>query len=167
MTNLIAREIIKPAEGQPKPFDKVVLDYEARYLRRRVLECANGASVLVDFPKALVLEHGDLLQLEDDRTVQVIAAEEELLEIRADNLHRLTIFAYHLGNRHLPVQIEQERLLIKRDHVIEDMLEKLHAKVKHVSEPFNPEGGAYGLGRTHGHDHGHSQEHSHDHGHAH
>lgn len=167
MNKLIAREVIKPTAQQQKPRDSVILDYEARYLRRRLLTCTSGDEVLVDFPKALVLDHGDQLQLEDGSTIEVISAEEELLEIKAENLHRLTIFAYHLGNRHLPVQIEEKRLLIKRDHVIEDMLEKLQAQVKHVLEPFNPEGGAYGLGRTHGHDHGHSHDQTHEHDHEH
>lgn len=102
--------------------------------------------------------------LQDGRSIAVIAAEENLLEIKAESVHRLSVITYHLGNRHLPVQIEPDRLLIKQDHVIEDMLNKMGVEVAHISEPFNPEGGAYGMGRTHGHDHGHSHEsHTHDH----
>ena len=75
--------------------------------------------------------------------------------------------AWHIGNRHTPCQIESDRLLIQRDHVIADMLRRIGAEVIEVIEPFTPEGGAYGHGRTHGHDHSHSHgpeghAHSHD-----
>jgi urease accessory protein len=78
-------------------------------------------------------------------------------------LHRI---AWHIGNRHTPCQIEADRLLIQRDHVIADMLRLIGAQVREVVEPFTPEGGAYGHGRTHGHDHSHAHgpvAHSHDH----
>lgn len=158
----IAQTIKKSSDTTP--IDTIVLDYEARYLRRKLLHCTNGLELLIDLPKATVLEHNDYLILQNGQSVQIKAADEALLEIKAETTHRLTVIAYHLGNRHLPVQVEPTRLLIKQDHVIEDMLTKMNANVKHTSEPFNPEGGAYGLGRTHGHDHGHSPEsHSHDH----
>uniref|UniRef100_A0A2A4ZBD4 Urease accessory protein UreE n=1 Tax=OCS116 cluster bacterium TaxID=2030921 RepID=A0A2A4ZBD4_9PROT len=158
----IAQTIKK--KSSTTPIDTVVLDYESRYLRRKLLHCTNGLELLIDLPKATVLEHDDFLILQNGQSVQVKAADEALLEIKASDTHRLTVIAYHLGNRHLPVQVEPTRLLIKQDHVIEDMLKKMQADVKHVSLPFNPEGGAYGLGRTHGHDHGHSHDsHSHDH----
>lgn len=141
-----------------------MLDYEARYIRRKVLTCVSGTQLLIDLEKATVLEHGDLLETETDTYIAITAADEDLLEIKAENAHALTICAYHLGNRHLPVQIEQGRLLIQHDHVIIGMLDALGAQVQKVREPFNPVGGAYGHGRTHGHDHGHShaETHSHD-----
>ncbi len=80
----------------------------------------------------------------------MIAAEEPLIEITGPDLPRL---AWHIGNRHMPCQIEPDRLLIQRDHVIRDMLEKLGATLRNVSERFTPEGGAYGHGRTHSHAH--------------
>jgi len=80
----------------------------------------------------------------------VIAAKEDLLEITGDNLTRL---AWHIGNRHTPCQIEPSRLLIQRDHVLRGMLEKLGASLRDINEPFTPEGGAYGHGRTHSHAH--------------
>lgn len=153
----IAQKIEKSSAKTPT--DTVVLDYEARYLRRKLLHCTNGLELLIDLPKATVLEHGDFLIMQNGQCVQVKAADEDLIEVKAETPHRLTVIAYHLGNRHLPVQVESTRLLIKQDHVIEDMLTKMQADVKHTSEPFNPEGGAYGLGRTHGHDHGHSHDH--------
>ena len=95
------------------------------------------------------------------------AAPEPLLEIRCRDAHHLVRVAWHLGNRHLPTQIFEDRLRIRVDHVIEDLARKLGAEVARIEAPFDPEGGAYGHGRTHGHDHGHSHSHSHDHGHAH
>ena len=88
--------------------------------------------------------------MEDGRLIEVIAAKEDLLEVTGDDLPRL---AWHIGNRHTPCQIEEGRLLIQRDHVIRDMLGKTGATVREVVEPFTPEGGAYGHGRTHGHSH--------------
>ncbi|MGL1921876.1 MAG: urease accessory protein UreE [Hyphomicrobiales bacterium] len=167
MPKLVAHKLVKPNANQSTAWDIVTLDYEERYLRRKMLTTVHGEKFLIDLPKATVLEHGDFLLLENGNSVEVVAAEENLLQVKADSTHRLTVIAYHLGNRHLPVQVEPTRLLIKQDHVIEDMLGKMHADVKHISEPFNPEGGAYGLGRTHGHDHGHSSDHSHDDGHSH
>ncbi|MBB4305406.1 urease accessory protein [Rhodobium orientis] len=147
--------------------DSVLLDYESRYLRRKVLTTASGKKLLVDLPKATVLKDGDLLEAGDGTLIAVTAAKEALAEVTVSDPHALVRLAYHLGNRHLPVQIDPDRLLIERDHVIEEMVEKLGATVRHVEEPFNPEGGAYGYGRTHGHDHGHSHSHDHDDGHGH
>lgn len=157
----IAQRVEKSSDNVP--IDVVLLDYEARYLRRKLLHCKGGLELLIDLPKAMVLEHDDFLILQNGDCVQVKAADEQLLEIKAETAHRLTVIVYHLGNRHLPVQIETDRLLIKQDHVIEDMLGKMGADVEHVSAPFNPEGGAYGLGRTHGHSHG-NESHSHGNG---
>jgi urease accessory protein len=148
------------------PGDHVVLDYDARFLRRKVLTTQSGAQVLVDLPKTTSLSHGDVLETTSGDLIGVRAAPEPLLEIKGRDLHRL---AWHIGNRHTPCQIEEDRLLIQRDHVMMDMLARLGAHVHEVNEPFTPEGGAYGHGRTHGHDHSHqhgpdhSQPHSHDH----
>ena len=167
-TMATARRVIDAgdAAGQPAD-DSVLLDYESRYLRRKVLTSVSGKKLLVDLPKATVLKDGDLLATEDGAFVTVAAAKEALAEVTVADPHALTRLAYHLGNRHLPVQIAPDRLLIERDHVIEEMVEKLGATVRHVEEPFNPEGGAYGYGRTHGHDHGHSHDHAHGHSHDH
>jgi len=130
--------------------DRCVLSYDARFLRRRVLETAGADRFLVDFEHTVSLDHGDAFELEDGRRIEVVAAEEELLEVTGGDLVRL---AWHIGNRHAPCQIEETRLLIQRDHVMRDMLGKLGATVRDVVEPFSPERGAYGHGRTHGHAH--------------
>jgi urease accessory protein len=130
--------------------DTCRLTYEERFLRRKVLQTDAGLSFLVDLAQTTSLNDGDAFALSDDRLVRVIAAPEPLLAITGDNLTRL---AWHIGNRHTPCKIEDHRLLIQQDHVIRDMLDKLGAHVEDVTEPFSPEGGAYGHGRTHSHAH--------------
>ena len=130
--------------------DTVTLTYEARFLRRKVLCTDQGTRFLVDLPKTTSLDHGDAFELTNGRLIEVIAAPEPLLEISGPDLPRL---AWHIGNRHAPCQIEPERLLIARDHVLGKMLARLGASLREVSEPFTPEGGAYGHGRTHSHAH--------------
>lgn len=143
--------------------DTVELTYDARFLRRKVLTTTKGARFLVDLEHTTSLDHGDAFELETGTLVEVIAADEDLLEITGEGLARI---AWHIGNRHTPCQIEDTRLLIQRDKVIRDMLHQIGASTCEISAPFVPEGGAYGHGRTHGHDH--TAEHNHhDHEHAH
>ena len=146
--------------------DSVTLSYDARFLRRKRLVSDGGLAFLLDLAKTTSLNAGDAVQLDDGRLIEVRAAAEPLLEVTGDDLPRL---AWHIGNRHTPCQIEAGRLLVQRDHVIRDMLALIGATLREVVEPFTPEGGAYGHGRTHGHDHGHSHAPGHDHGadHAH
>ena len=131
-------------------YDVVVLDYDARLMRRKRLTTVHGESFLVDLPAVTNLDDFWGFELADGRTIQVLPAEELLVSITGD-LNRL---AWHIGNRHTPCQIEVGRLLIRRDHVLEAMLARLGASLAFVSEPFTPEGGAYGMGRTMGHSHG-------------
>ncbi|MEM8791461.1 MAG: urease accessory protein UreE [Pseudomonadota bacterium] len=130
--------------------DTLTLDYTGRYRRRGVLTCEGGLTFLLDLPEATELRGAVLL--EDGRAVAIEAAPEPLAEIRGDGLTRL---AWHIGNRHTPCQVAEDRLLIQRDHVLEAMLRGLGAEITHVEEPFQPEGGAYGHGRTHGHSYSH------------
>ncbi len=129
--------------------DTVTLSYEDRFLRRKRLTTDSGGDFLVDLPEAVSLNQGDALELADGRRIEVIAAVEPLFEITGD-LPRL---AWHVGNRHTPCQIEPHRLLIAHDHVLRQMIEQLGGHIEEVVEPFTPEGGAYGHGRTHGHSH--------------
>lgn len=123
--------------------DSIVLDHEARHLRRRVLRTQADEEVLVDLAQATVLAHLDRLVLEDGRQIEVIAAEEELLEVRAFDAEAMMRIAWHLGNRHTPVQIGTARLLIARDHVLGAMLVQIGAHVREVRERFEPLRGAY------------------------
>ena len=150
MTGLKTHQIRKAGTWQGA--DAVcVLSYDDRFLRRRRIRTAEGKSLLVDLAQTTSVDHGDAFELTDGRLVEVVAADQDLLEITGD----LTRLAWHIGNRHMPCQIEPGRLLIQRDKVIRDMLERLGARLRDVVEPFTPEGGAYGHGRTHGHDHSH------------
>ncbi len=134
--------------------DSLTLDYSSRFIRRRSLTTDHGSPVLIDLPEARLLRDGEVLDC-DGTPVTIRAALEDLLEITGPALPRI---AWHIGNRHTPCQVEDTRLLIQRDHVLRDMLEKLGATVHEVSEPFQPEGGAYGHGRTHGHNHSHDPQ---------
>ncbi|MES0884823.1 urease accessory protein UreE [Roseibium sp. SCP14] len=151
-----------------EPSDTITLDREDRHRRRAVLTGQNGLSFLLDEPNAVHLHHRDGLELEDGRIVEVLAEPEDLVEIEAEDTAHLVKIAWHLGNRHLPTQLMGQTLRIRRDHVIEDMVARLGGSMSLVSAPFDPEGGAYGHGRTQGHHHGHDHgHHRHDHGHSH
>ncbi|WP_102108517.1 urease accessory protein UreE [Oceaniglobus roseus] len=143
-----------------KAQDHIALDYDARFLRRKRLTTAAGLSFLLDLPETVSLTEADALELDDGTIVAVRAAPEPLIEITAPDLARL---AWHIGNRHTPCQIEQDRLLIREDHVLAAMLERLGAYLHRIEAPFRPEGGAYGHGRTLGHDHGPEPGHHHHH----
>ncbi|MCZ4353405.1 urease accessory protein UreE [Roseovarius aestuarii] len=145
-------------------FDSVELTYDGRFLRRKALTARGGTRFLVDLAHTTSLDHGDAFELEDGRLIEVVAADEDLLEVTAPDLVRI---AWHVGNRHTPCQIEPDRLVIQRDHVIRKMLQQIGAEVHEITAPFRPEGGAYGHGRTHGHDHVDAHGHRHDHDHAH
>jgi urease accessory protein len=144
-----------------KPSDTIMLAHDERHLRRKLLKSTNGTEILVDFPHAVALDHGDVLMLDDDRLVQVVAADEPLYEVTARDPLHLAKLCWHLGNRHLPAEIREDRILIARDHVIRDMLLGLGATVREIMAPFSPERGAY-HGHGHQHDHGHPHPHPHD-----
>jgi urease accessory protein len=165
---LRAVSVIRAGEAARAPFDVAVLAHDERHLRRRVLTLSRGDKLLVDFPEPLTLRGGDCLVLDDGRVAGIVAAEEELLDIRGRDARHLAELAWHIGNRHLAAAIEGERILILRDHVISAMLDGLGAQVSEVREPFNPLGGAYSGGHSHGGPHGHADGQGHDHhGHHH
>lgn len=165
--------VVRPPREGEAPADRVVLGYDARLIRRKRLVTASGASVLVDLPRAVSLEPGDVLELEGGGTVLIEAAEEDLLAVTAAEADALAHLAWHIGNRHTPCEIGAGRIVIRADPVLARMLEGLGARVAPLRAPFRPGGGAYGHGRVmgHGHGHGHGSDHahahSHDHSHAH
>jgi urease accessory protein len=134
------------------PADLVTLDHESRHRRRIAMTADHGLSFLLDLAETRHLRDGDGLVLDDGRVIEVRSVPEELMEVRGRNPRHLTTLAWHIGNRHLAAQIGEVRILIRRDHVIADMLRGLGARVRDVVEPFDPEGGAYG-GAHHGHHH--------------
>lgn len=152
--------------------DRVVLSYEDRLIRRKRLLTVTGAAVLADLAQTVSMDEGDALVLTDGSLIAIEAAAEELLEVTGP----LVQLAWHIGNRHTPCQIDPDRIVIRQDRVMRDMLAGLGATLRPFTGPFTPGGGAYGHGRTMGHDHGHShhgghadhgQHHAHDHPHDH
>lgn len=133
----------------------VVLDAQDRHLRRKLITTTDGLEVLVDLPMPVFIEDGDHLELEGGRYLEVRAAKEELYEIRGASPAHVVTIAWQLGNRHLPAQLEYDRILIKRDPVIRDMLLRLHARVTDVVEEFNPAQGAYAAHGPFGHGYAH------------
>lgn len=148
------------------PAGTITLDETARHRRRVKMVSDNGIEFLLDLAEARLLRHGDGLVLDDGRVIAVNAAPEKLLEVRGRDARHLLALAWQIGNRHLAAQILPDRILIRHDHVIRDMLEGLGATVAEIEAPFDPEGGAYGDAHTHHHGEN-DHHHGHDHGHRH
>ena len=123
--------------------DRVVLDADERHRRRVVLKGESGMIFMLDLPRPVMLKDGDGLVLEDSTMVQVVGRPETLVAITAASSEELTRLAWHIGNRHIDMQIIGSELRIRRDHVIEDMLLGLGAHLEPVEAAFCPEGGAY------------------------
>ena len=140
---LRATSHLPASEIRGDPFDTVTLAHDERRLRPKLLTPRRGEAMLVDLPVPITLADGDGLVLEDGRVVVVVAAKEALHEVRGRGRSHLVRLAWHLGNRHLPAQLEEDRILIRRDHVIRAMLEGLGAVISDVEENFSPEHGAY------------------------
>ncbi len=143
--------------------DTITLDAQERHRRRVVLTGEGGTKFLLDLPQARALRHGDGLILDDGAVVRVAGRPEPLVEIAAANARELARLAWHIGNRHVDVEIVGDRLRIRRDHVIEDMLRGLGASLSPIEAPFEPEHGAYHSGDHHNHGHG-GRHHGHDDG---
>lgn len=171
----------------------LTLAYEARCKSRLAAALDTGEEVALVMPRGTVLADGDVLVADDGALVRVVAQAEAVLVVRAADATTLTRAAYHLGNRHTPVEIGAAYLKLEADSVLEAMLMRLGVQVERATLPFHPEAGAYGGGHRHGHDatfaedyalaqqvfaqrhghahddddHGHSHEHDHQHGHEH
>jgi urease accessory protein len=131
--------------------DRVVLDADERHRRRIALTGEQGTAFLLDLPHATALQDGDGLVLEDGAIVRVAGKVEPLVEVAAATAQDLARLAWHIGNRHTDMQVVDDALRIRRDHVLEDMLRGLGARLTPVEAPLDPEHGAYG--HRH-HDHG-------------
>jgi urease accessory protein len=142
--------------------DRVTLDADDRTRRRIVLTGEKGTQLLIDFDRPTTLHDGDGLVLDDGSVVLVAGMKEPLAEIAASSPREFIRLAWHLGNRHTDVQIEGLRIRIRRDHVLEQMLRGLGAKVTPIEAPFDPQATL-----PHSHEHGHDHSHHHADGHAH
>lgn len=161
----------------------VTLDWDVRQKSRFDAESSDGRRVGVFLPRGTVVRGGDVLVTQDGSLLRVIAALQPVLKVTACTDHHhghahdpafdLMRAAYHLGNRHVPIELRPDHLKIEPDHVLADMLRAMHLNVTEVREPFEPEGGAYAAGHgqhghPHGNDHSHGHDHhGHDHGHGH
>ena len=132
--------------------DRVTLAFLDRHRRRIRLVADSGAPFLLDLPRAQHLVDGDGLELDNGSYIRVCAAAEPVIEIAADSPEDLLRIAWHLGNRHLPLQVAEGRLRIRADHVIAEMVAGLGGHVSHETAPFDPEIGAY-AGAAHSHEH--------------
>ena len=140
-----------------KPAGQLALTFDARQKSRQRAKLASGEEVAVKLPRGEILRGGDLVSASDGRVIEVVALPEKLAHIESPDLARV---AYHLGNRHVPVELGKGYVRIARDHVLEELARKLGASVSHVEAPFEPEGGAYHQhdemghgGRIHDHHH--------------
>ncbi len=156
--------------------DTVILDYAQRNAQQVTVTGTKGTVVDIDLHMPVRLRTDDLLLLDDGTLVEVVAAVEPLIEARASDLAGLSRLAWHLGDRHVPVQVLTNRIRTRRDAAVENLLTSLGAKVTMIDAPFEPEGGAYALSQAHHHGHhghahhdhddcsgGHSHGHHHDH----
>src|SRR5262249_486193 len=134
--------------------DRLQLPFEQRQKSRLRARLVSGEEVALALPRGEVLRGGDLLVASDGRVVEVVARPDQLVHVECDSPLTLSRAAYHLGNRHVPVQVGEGWLRLAADHVLEQMLKGLGARTSAVEAPFEPEAGAYG-GHTHGGGGGH------------
>ena len=138
----ISFKIIDHNHDNKEILDEISLSYEERFIRRKKLTANNGIEFLVNLEETVSIDENQFFELENGNLIKVVSKKENLIEIKGDNLKQII---WHIGNRHLPCQIEGNRILIQDDAVILDMVLKLHGNVKKVFEKFQPEGGAYCL----------------------
>ena len=172
---LICSKRVPQAKGLAKVLVQraasVMLDWDTRQKSRFDATDSTGRQLGVFLPRGTVVRGGDVLVAEDGSLVRVEAAPQKVLRITACAEHGspfdLMRAAYHLGNRHVPIELRPEHLQIEPDHVLAEMLRAMHLTVTEVQAPFEPEGGAYGDKAMMGHDHGHGHDHPHGHTHDH
>lgn len=149
----------------------VELEWDIRQKSRFEATDSAGRSLGIFLPRGTVVRGGDVLVASDGSLIKVWAAAQAVLKITACAVHGtpfdLIRAAYHLGNRHVPIELQPDHLKIEPDHVLAEMLRAMHLSVSELTEPFEPEGGAYAGGHGGSHQHAHRHDHDHDHGHVH
>jgi urease accessory protein len=146
--------------------DTLILNFQDRTRGRLRVVTKSGQDAGIFLERGKVLQEGDVLQSECGQQVRVVCETEEVAEAKAADWQTFARCCYHLGNRHVPLQVGDKWLRIKPDHVLEEMVELLGLTVKRTSAAFCPEQGAYAGGHSHGH-HSHDHDHDHDHDHSH
>lgn len=146
MIEIKARLKVPRAAYKVEVKGRLVLAFDERTKSKLRTKLESGEEVALNLPRGEVLRGGDLVTASDGRVVEVVSRPEKLLHIETAELARV---AYHLGNRHVPVQVGKDFLRIGADHVLEDMVKKLGARVSALEAPFEPEAGAYSGGHRH------------------
>ena len=155
---------VRAPPGEGRIVDTVILTPEQRRVPRGAVTGVKGTRVTFDLAEPVALRGGDFLVLDDGNLIEVVAEPEPLIEARAQDLTALARLAWHLGDRHVPVQLFANRLRVRHDPAVEALLARLGAKMVAIEAPFDPEGGAYAHAHEHQHGHGHHHDH---HGHDH
>ncbi len=157
---------------QPTPAVHLSLTYDRRCRSRQAVRLDDGREAALFLPRGTILRDGDWLEATDGTRIRVVAAAQAVLRVSAEDPLMLLRAAYHLGNRHIPVQVAVTSLQLEPDPVLHDMLVRLGVEVRAVEAPFDPEAGAYGGGHRHGHDESFADDHAlaqaafeHHHGH--
>jgi urease accessory protein len=173
----VVRVVSSAQGGSARHIDSVMLGPGQRRLQSAHLTGVKGTLIGLMLPEPVMLRMGDAFELDDGSFVDIVVEPEPLIEVRGNDLTHLARLAWHLGDRHVPVQILSNRLRLRRDGALEAMLAALGARLTPIEAPFDPEGGAYAThapsdhGHHHhegcGHDHDHDHAHGHDHGHHH
>jgi len=141
--------LIERCDPMAEPYGELVLPFDLRIRSRLRTRLASGEEAVLKTERGAILRGGECLRAEDGRVVRVSAAPEKVMHVTCADQFELTRAAYHLGNRHVPVEIGDAFLRIAADHVLYDMLLGLGAKVEELDAPFEPESGAYGGGHAH------------------
>jgi len=173
----VVRVVSSAQTGGARLIDSVMLAPDQRRLQSAHLTGVNGTLIGLMLPEPVMLRMGDAFELDDGSFVDIVIQPEPLVEARGNDLTHLARLAWHLGDRHVPVQVLTNRLRLRRDDALEAMLAALGARLTPIEAPFDPEGGAYATHAAHdhghqhhdgcGHDHHHDHAHGHDHGHDH
>lgn len=163
----VVRVVSSANSDNARHIDSVVLSPDQRRVQSAHLTGVKGTRIGVMLPEPIMLRTGDAFELDDGSVVDIVIEAEPLIEARGRDLVHLAKLAWHLGDRHVPVQILANRLRLRRDAAIETLLKNLGARVTPIEAPFDPEGGAYAASAHHHHDHQHGHDHGHEHGHDH
>ena len=158
-------QVLDPGDTR-RPTESLTLVFELRRRARLRARLDGGAEVGLLLERGLSLKHGDRLATRDGQLIVEIRARAELLStVETQDPHLLARVAYHLGNRHVPLQIEPGRLSYQHDHVLDGLVHELGLHAHVLERPFEPEPGGYSGAGHHQHDHEHAHEHDHDHDH--
>ena len=175
----VVRVVSSAQSDSARHIDSVMLAPDQRRLQSAHLTGVNGTLIGLMLPEPVMLRMGDAFELDDGSLVDIVIEPEPLIEVRGTDLTHLARLAWHLGDRHVPVQVLTNRLRLRRDDTLEAILAALGARLTLIEAPFDPEGGAYathaapdhghhhhdGCGHDHHHDHAHGHGHGHDHDH--